>query len=180
MGVLVLDSGLRAAEPAPTTLLVEGGDCQGCVKKVVTKLSQVPGVAAVQVNVDTATVTVIAQAQKAPSPRALWEAVDQSGFKPTELNSPAGTFTAKPKNEVRRPLATVVIGGAICFMLISPLFDLAANLFTSGMKRFWGIRPDQLTRLVRDDREEKADDAEERSRNGSVVSSTPMIELARA
>jgi copper chaperone CopZ len=97
---LVCGQGVPAADPASavTLIAVEGMCCKGCAKKVVGKLTTVPGVAAVRADVKASTVTVTARADAAPSPRALWEAVEKAGHKPLRLAGPAGTFAAKPQS----------------------------------------------------------------------------------
>jgi Cu+-exporting ATPase len=72
--------------------------CAGCAKKIANALATVPGVAAVQTDLPTETAIVAPHEQKAPSPRALWEAVEKAGFQPVKLQGPAGTFTSKPKS----------------------------------------------------------------------------------
>ncbi len=96
LAVLALAQAVVAADPAPTTIAVPGMHCPSCAKKVVARLSEVPGVATVRANVPAATLTVGPKAGQAPSPRALWEAVERAGYKPTKLEGAAGTFTAKP------------------------------------------------------------------------------------
>lgn len=91
-------SALSAAPPAPTTITVEGMHCMGCAKKISAKLYEVPGVATVQANVPASAVTIASKPEAPPSPRALWEAVERSGYKPTRLEGPGGTFTAKPQS----------------------------------------------------------------------------------
>jgi Cu+-exporting ATPase len=94
---LALGLTVRAAEPAPTTLTVEGMQCPSCARKIAARLNAVPGVATVQANVAASTLTVGARAGQTPSPRALWEAVEQAGYKPVKLEGPAGMFTARPQ-----------------------------------------------------------------------------------
>lgn len=81
----------------PTTITVPDMHCMMCVKKIVAQMQAVPGVANVQTNMPAAAVTVVAKDQPVPSPKALWEAVEKAGFKPTRLEGPNGTFTAKPQ-----------------------------------------------------------------------------------
>jgi cobalt-zinc-cadmium resistance protein CzcA len=103
------------------------------------------------------------------------------GFVPMAMSTGMGA-------EVQRPLATVVIGGVISAMLMSLLvirvlyllFDSAANGFVWAMQRCFGIRPDQLTWVVGDYREEKAKGVEDESRNGSAGSSAPLAQQAHA
>ena len=40
---------------------------------------------------------VVPQKDKSLSSRAMWEAVESAGFKVARLESPQGTFTAKPR-----------------------------------------------------------------------------------
>lgn len=91
-------SALRAAPPAATTITIEGMHCMGCAKKIAARLYEVPGVATVQANVPASAVTIGAKPETTPSPRALWEAVERSGYKPTRLEGPGGTFAAKPQS----------------------------------------------------------------------------------
>lgn len=95
--VLALGTALSAANPAPTTITVPEMHCVGCAKKMATKLYEVPGVAKVQADVPTTTLTVAPKAEQPPSPRALWEAVEKAGYKPGKLIGPSGTFTKKPE-----------------------------------------------------------------------------------
>jgi copper chaperone CopZ len=96
VAVLAWAQALPAQEPTRTTITIEDLHCAGCAKRVVRRLTTVRGVAAAQAELKTSSVTVTPQAQRAPSPRDLWEAVEKAGFRPTKLVGPAGTFTAKP------------------------------------------------------------------------------------
>jgi Cu+-exporting ATPase len=86
-----------AADPAPTVITISDLDCPSCAKKVAAKLAEVPGVAKVETDVEAQTATVIPQPKAAPSPKALWEAVEKAKKTPAKLAGPGGTFTAKPK-----------------------------------------------------------------------------------
>jgi Cu+-exporting ATPase len=96
LAVLALGQAARAGEPSPTTITVEGMHCMGCAKKMAARLYEVPGVAGVQANVSASTLTVASKPAQAPSPRALWDAVERAGYQPVKLEGPGGTFTAKP------------------------------------------------------------------------------------
>ncbi|HJT76950.1 MAG TPA: heavy-metal-associated domain-containing protein [Gemmataceae bacterium] len=98
LAVLTLGSALRAAPPVTTTITIPDMHCQGCAKKVADQLYQVRGVAAVQANVQAKTLTVTPRAQAILSPRDLWEAVEKADKRPTRLQGPSGTFTAKPQS----------------------------------------------------------------------------------
>ncbi|MBI3411118.1 MAG: heavy-metal-associated domain-containing protein [Planctomycetes bacterium] len=84
--------------PAATTITVPTIHCMGCAKKMAGELYKVQGVAQVLANVEAHTVTVRAKSDAAPSPRALWEAVERAGYQPTRLEGPAGVATSKPKS----------------------------------------------------------------------------------
>lgn len=79
-----------------TVISIEDLDCPTCAKKVEKSVAAVPGVAGVKTDVKTMTATVTPQGDKRPSARALWEAVEKAGFRPTKLEGPGGTFTSKP------------------------------------------------------------------------------------
>lgn len=86
------------AEPAATTISVQGMHCAGCAMKVAGNLKAVQGVSAAQVDAEKATAVITPMSAGNPSPRAMWEAIEKAGYKPTKLVGPAGTFTAKPKS----------------------------------------------------------------------------------
>ncbi len=98
LAVLALGSALWAQDPALTTITVPDTHCMGCAKKMANKLYEVPGVAQVQANVEATTLTVSPKPQQAASLRALWEAVEKAGYKPSKLAEPGGTFTKKPQS----------------------------------------------------------------------------------
>ena len=97
VAALGIGSVAGAAGPAPYKISASGMHCGGCAAKVAAKLKAIPQVANVQTDFPTATFTLAPQPQTAPSPRAVWEAVEKAGYKPTRLVTPLGTFTAKPK-----------------------------------------------------------------------------------
>jgi len=99
--VAVLMLGITVvAAPATTTTTITVPDmhCMGCAKKMQAQLQQVAGVASIQANVPATALTVVPQPQRAPSPKAMWEAVEKAGYQPTKLEGPNGTFTAKPQS----------------------------------------------------------------------------------
>lgn len=71
--------------------------CANCARKIAGKLLAVQGVQSVRTSVATHTATVTARSSQQPSNKALWEAVEKSGFKPVKLTTPSGEFTEKPK-----------------------------------------------------------------------------------
>ncbi len=54
--------------------------------------------ASVETNLKAKTAAVKPKPKAAPSPRALWEAVEKAGQKPVKLEGPSGTFTSKPQS----------------------------------------------------------------------------------
>jgi copper chaperone CopZ len=79
-----------------TVITIEDLDCPVCAKKVEKAVAAVGGVAKVKTDVEKQTATVTPEANKTPSAKALWEAVEKAGFRPTKLVGPSGSFTAKP------------------------------------------------------------------------------------
>jgi copper chaperone CopZ len=88
----------HAAEPAPTTISVQGMHCVVCASKVSSNLQAVVGVQKAEVDAEKAVAVVTAKPSAVLSPRALWEAVEKAGYKPTRLVGPSGTFVGKPKS----------------------------------------------------------------------------------
>lgn len=91
-------NGLRAADTQAVTIQVHGMHCAGCAAKVTRKLQAVDGVLNAQVDAARGEAVVSAKANVVPSDRALWEAVEKAGYKPTKLIGPSGIFTVKPKS----------------------------------------------------------------------------------
>jgi len=101
----VAEANARVSESQPpakktatgmTVISVEDMDCPSCAKRVVGKVKEVSGVANAEADVKTSQLKVTAREGSRPSPKAMWEAVEKAGFKPTKLEGPAGNFTAKP------------------------------------------------------------------------------------
>jgi copper chaperone CopZ len=85
-----------AAKTRTVTIHVDNMHCAHCARKIAGKLYAVPAVVAVKTNVPASTALVFPQANRDPSPRALWEAVEKAGFKPVKLEAPSGTYGSKP------------------------------------------------------------------------------------
>ena len=98
LATVAVTAALQAQAPlAPaTTLTVEGMHCPSCAKKIAAKLREVPGVAAVRADVEASTILVSHRQEQAPSPRGVWEAVERAGYRPTQMVTPNGRYTAKP------------------------------------------------------------------------------------
>ena len=84
------------AEAKVTKLIVDDMTCAGCAKTVSKALSAVSGVESAVVDLKTKTATVTPKADKGPSAKDLWEAVEKAGYKPSKLEGPDGKFEAKP------------------------------------------------------------------------------------
>jgi copper chaperone CopZ len=83
--------------PSETTVKIEGMHCVVCAKKVTKKLTSVSNVKSANVDPEKGIAVITSLEGKELSPKALWEAVETAGYKPTELKGPAGTFKSKPK-----------------------------------------------------------------------------------
>lgn len=89
---------IYAADPQTTTISVQGMHCAGCASKVSTNLQAVSGVQKASADAAKSLAMITAKSNASPSPKALWEAVEKAGYKPTKLVGPAGTFTTMPKS----------------------------------------------------------------------------------
>lgn len=97
--VVLAGGGVVAAADPVAVITIPDMDCSGCAKKLGTNLTTVAGVAKVEYDVPGRTIRVTAKPQAAPSPKAMWEAVEKGGKVPAKLIGVDGTtFTAKPKN----------------------------------------------------------------------------------
>jgi len=89
----------QAGDTTPyATISVDGMHCGMCAKKVVGNLQKVSGVAKADANVEQKVVTVAIKNKSAISPKAMWEAVEAAGYKPTKLVTPQGEYKVKPKS----------------------------------------------------------------------------------
>ena len=95
--LLLISHQLQAASPIPyTTIHVQNMHCDECAKKIARKLYALPGVVEVRADVNNNIAYVVPQKDKSLSARSMWEAVESAGFAVAKLQSPQGTFTAKP------------------------------------------------------------------------------------
>ena len=60
-------------------------------------MEAVSGVESVKTDVKETTATVTPKANKAPSPRELWEAIVKAGYTPSLIDGPGGQFEKKPE-----------------------------------------------------------------------------------
>ena len=99
LSLLLAGSVVPASEPAKveTTITIEGMHCQGCAKKVASRLKAVAGVEDVRIDVESGLAVAVPFHDETVSPRALWEAVQKSRYSPVRLEGPSGTFTKKPR-----------------------------------------------------------------------------------
>lgn len=88
---------MEAASPVPwTTITVHNMHCADCAKQIARKLYAVPGVVEVRADVGKNIAYVVPKKDKALSPKSLWTAVESAGFQVARLESPQGTYTARP------------------------------------------------------------------------------------
>jgi copper chaperone CopZ len=80
-----------------TRITVEDMHCADCAKKIARKLYLVKGVKGVRADAKKNTALVTPEKEKQPSPRALWKAIEEAGFKPVKLVGPQGEFEDPPK-----------------------------------------------------------------------------------
>lgn len=95
---LVGGTKLSAAQPVTyTTIHVQDMHCGECAKTIARKLYALPGVVEVRADVNKNIAYVVPQKDKTVASKAVWEAVESAGFRVVRLESPQGTFTAKPR-----------------------------------------------------------------------------------
>lgn len=92
----------RAQQPvqpvAYTVIQVSEMHCDGCGKRIGSKLQATPGVRAVQYDVEKKLLWVHPNPGAMLSPRALWEAVERGSDRPVMIQGPTGTFRSKPQS----------------------------------------------------------------------------------
>jgi mercuric ion binding protein len=95
---LVSAATVPAAERSSNTVMTVSEMCGGCVKRITGKLETLQGVASIQCDVKTKTVTVVPESGETLSARTLWEAMEEISKTPRKLVGPSGTFTSKPRS----------------------------------------------------------------------------------
>ena len=88
----------QPAQQAWTRVTLEELHCQGCVKKLNGKVTAVSGVAEMRVDMKAKTIWAIHKQGTTPSPKALWEAVEEADQTPTRMDAPSGSYTSKPRS----------------------------------------------------------------------------------
>jgi Cu+-exporting ATPase len=96
VAALCLSQATAQTSAKPTVITIEDLDCPSCAKLVEKSVAKVTGVQSVKTDVDKQTATVTPKDGGTLSPKALWQAVEDAGFKPTKLEGPSGTYTSKP------------------------------------------------------------------------------------
>ena len=90
-----------AQAPAPaayTRVVLDDIHCMGCAKKISKQVTAVPGVAEMRVDLKSKSIWAMHKPGMTPSPKALWEAVEEADHTPTRMDTPAGSLTSKPKS----------------------------------------------------------------------------------
>jgi Cu+-exporting ATPase len=98
LAILTVGSAVSAQNPAPTTITIPHMRCMFCANALASRLQVVEGVAKVQTDILATKLIVTPKTQTLPSPRALWEAIEKAGCRPSRLEGPSGTFTEKPRS----------------------------------------------------------------------------------
>ncbi len=97
VSMLLLGEAAAAEVSSASVITIGGLHCEGCAKKVASKLEAVKAVASARVDVKLGRAVVTPVKDAAISPRALWEAVESSGYRPIRVDGPSGVFIQKPK-----------------------------------------------------------------------------------
>lgn len=97
LAVLALVAQAQTATPVTTKVELEELDCMGCAKKIAKEIHKVAGVAEVRVDLKAKTMFVVHKPSQTPSPRAVWEAIEQADHTPVKMETPTTTHTKKPK-----------------------------------------------------------------------------------
>ena len=91
----------EAQTPAPqayTAVVLDDIHCMGCAKKINGKVTAVPGVAEMRVDLKTKTIWAMHKAGVTPSPRSLWEAIEAADHQPVKMQTPTAVHTNKPQS----------------------------------------------------------------------------------
>lgn len=90
-----------AQTPAPqayTAVVLDDIHCMGCAKKINGKVTAVPGVAEMRVDLKAKTIWAMHKQGVTPSAKALWEAVEAADHQPVKMQTPTATHTSKPQS----------------------------------------------------------------------------------
>lgn len=80
-----------------TVVSIKGMHCVSCAKKVTERLQSVTNAITVKTDAEKEEAVVVAVEGKSVSSKAIWEAVEATGYKPVEVKGPDGIFKTKPK-----------------------------------------------------------------------------------
>lgn len=93
----ITTSAAEAADPPKPTIITVGEMCGGCVKQIKKRFDNVKGIASVQCDVESKTVTMLPAKGYRLNPRNIWAGMEEIGKTPVKLVGPSGTYTSKPK-----------------------------------------------------------------------------------
>jgi copper chaperone CopZ len=97
--LLVCVAALAAqSAPAYTRVTLEELHCAGCARRISEKVTAVPGVAEMRVDLEKKTIFAIHKPSMTPSPKALWNAIEQTDHTPIRMDTPTRTYTSKPQS----------------------------------------------------------------------------------
>jgi copper chaperone CopZ len=84
------------APPAATKVILTELHCMGCARGIAKKVVTVTGVSEVRADVKAKTLFIVHRPGQSPSPRGLWEAIEQANHTPQRMETPANSYTSKP------------------------------------------------------------------------------------
>jgi copper chaperone CopZ len=87
--------GQAPAQPM-TKVTLKSLHCMSCAKKVAAEVYKVPGVAEMRVDLKAKMVFVVHKEGATPSPKGLWEAIEEADHEPVKMETPTATHTSKP------------------------------------------------------------------------------------
>jgi len=88
-----------------TVIYVVDMHCEGCAKKVSSRLFKLKGVMKVRTDIKADVAIVTPQTKKQIDPKAAWTAVQAAGQVPVKLVGPQGTYVADAKTKAPQKVA---------------------------------------------------------------------------
>ncbi|MEM7316039.1 MAG: heavy-metal-associated domain-containing protein [Planctomycetota bacterium] len=99
---------VKPAKPTTnTTIYIKNMHCEGCAKRLRTRLYKLPGVVKVTTNVKLGTAVVVPAAKKPVKTEQLWDATIAERFAIKKVTTPKGTFLKRPAKPVKPKVRTI-------------------------------------------------------------------------
>lgn len=93
----LLTTAASAQDSPAVTVVTVDEMCGGCVKQITKHFTGAEGIASVQCDIPSKTVTFTPAEGYNISPRGVWVSLEKIGKVPVKLVGPKGTFTTKPE-----------------------------------------------------------------------------------